>query len=136
LDGGGARKKTTGGDLSSGKRQKGLPRGAEELYTLREALGRGKEELDAGDVVVAVESRGLAWRLGKWPPGPGKRRGRCAGGGGGTGERRGGRWRPGQLVGVRRQWQELMGKTGKLEVDDEDLVAKTEKPRDSTVKLE
>jgi hypothetical protein len=31
--------------------------------------------LDAGDVVAAVESRGLAWRLGKWPPGPSKRRG-------------------------------------------------------------
>jgi hypothetical protein len=86
--------------------------------------------------VAAVESRGLAWRLGKWPPGPGKRRGRCAGGGGGTGERRRGRWRLGQLAGVRRRWQELTGKTGKLEVDDEDLVAKTEKPRDSTVKLE
>jgi hypothetical protein len=70
---------------------------------LGEALGRGKEELDAGDVVAAVEGSGMAWRLGKWPPGPGKRRGRCAGGGGGTRERHGGRWRPGQLAGVKRR---------------------------------
>jgi hypothetical protein len=42
---------------------------------LGEALGHGKEELDAGDVVAAGESRGAAWRLGKWPLGPDKRRG-------------------------------------------------------------
>jgi hypothetical protein len=32
---------------------------------LGEALGHGKEELDAGDVVAAVESSEMAWRLGK-----------------------------------------------------------------------
>jgi hypothetical protein len=99
-------------------------------------LEGGEQELDAGDVVAAGESRGAAWRLGKWPPGPDKRRDRCAGGGGGTGKRRGGRWRPGQLAEVKRRRQQLSGRAEQLEVDDEDLVANTEKPRDSTVKPE
>jgi hypothetical protein len=38
-------------------------------------LEGGEQELDAGDVVAAVEGSGTAWQLGKWPPRPGKRRG-------------------------------------------------------------
>jgi hypothetical protein len=78
---------------------------------LGEALGCGKEELDAGDVVAAGESGEAAWQLGRWPPGPGKRRGRCAGGGGGTSKRRGGRWRPGQLAGVKAAAAAALGQS-------------------------
>jgi hypothetical protein len=65
-------------------------------------------------------------------------RGRCAGGGGGTGERCGGRWRPGQLPGVKRRRQQLSGRAeqSKLEVDDENPVAIVQKSRGLTVKLE
>jgi hypothetical protein len=45
-----------------GKGKRGCSQGTEGLYTLGEALGRGKEELDAGDVVAARENghQGLA----------------------------------------------------------------------------
>jgi hypothetical protein len=38
--------------------------------------------------------------------------------------------------GVKRRWQQRSGRAEQLEVDDEDLVANTEKPRDSTIKPE
>jgi hypothetical protein len=92
----------TGGALSSREKGKrGCSRGTEGLYTLGEALGRGKEELDAGDVVAAVENSGMAWRLGKmatraWQAAGAMRwrwrwHWRAARG----------RWRPGQLAGVK-----------------------------------
>jgi hypothetical protein len=37
---------------------------------------------------------------------------------------------------LKRRWQELTGKTGKLEVDDEDPVVNVQKFRELTVKLE
>jgi hypothetical protein len=74
-------------------------------------------------------ARGWRGGSGKRPPRPGKRRGKCAVGGGGTGERCGGRWRPGQLAGVQRRRQQLSGRAeqSKLEVDDEDPVAIVQK---------
>jgi hypothetical protein len=97
-------------------------------------LEGGEQELDAGDVVAVMARSRAAWRLGKWPPGPGKRRGSRAGGGGGTGERRGGRWRLGRLAGVKRRWQQRAAEQSRaeqLEVDDRDPVAIIQKFRGS-----
>jgi hypothetical protein len=82
--------------------------------------------------------RARGWRGGseKWPPGPGKRRGRCAGGGCGTGERRGAGDGRGSSPELKRRWQELTGETGELEVDDEDPVVNVQKFRELTVMLE
>jgi hypothetical protein len=110
LGGGDARKKMTGVMWAREKGERGCSQGAEELYMLRGALRRGKEELDAGDVVAAGESGEAAWQLGIWPPGPDKRRGRCTGDGGGTGKRRGGRWRPGSSPELKRRRQQLSGR--------------------------
>jgi hypothetical protein len=81
-------------------------------------------------------ARGWRGGSGKRPPRPGKRPGRCVGGGGGTGERRGGRWRLGSSPELSGGDRSSRAEQSKLEVDDEDPVAIVQKFRGLTVKLE